>query len=54
MLVEYYKCILVYWENRWLKERPDVVYLYHNEHWKRPKNNEKPLNHKKIENGCYW
>ena len=40
--------------NRWLKERPDVVYLYYNEHWKRPKNNEKPLNHKKIENGCYW
>lgn len=40
--------------NRWLQERPDVVYLYHNEHWKRPKNNEKPLNHKKIENGCYW
>ena len=40
--------------NRWLKERPDIVKLYHNEHWKRPKDNEKPKNCEKVEGACYW
>jgi hypothetical protein len=40
--------------NRWLNERPDIVYLFHNKHWKRPKSKEKPLHYKKVENGCYW
>jgi len=28
--------------------------MYLNEHWSRPKKEEQPLNHKSIENGCYW
>jgi hypothetical protein len=40
--------------NRWLKERPDVVRLYLNEHWSRPKQTEKPSNCETIEGSCYW
>jgi len=39
---------------RWLKERPDIVRLYLNEHWSRPKNSEKPTGFDKVEGGCYW
>ena len=39
---------------RWLKERPDVVRLYLNEHWSRPKEYEKPMGYAKVEDGCYW
>lgn len=39
---------------RWLKERPDVVRMYLNEHWSRPKESERPKNCKNIEGGCYW
>ena len=40
--------------NRWIQERNDVVHLFYNEYWKRPKVSERPLNYGKIENGCYW
>lgn len=40
--------------NRWIKERPDIVKLFYNKHWKRPKMSERPLNYNKVENGCYW
>ena len=39
---------------RWLKERKDVMKLYLNEHWSRPKSTEKPKSAKEIEEGCYW
>ena len=40
--------------NRWIKERPDIVKLYHNKYWKRPKESEKPKNCSKVEGACYW
>ena len=40
--------------NRWLIERKDVIQLYHNEYWIRPKESEKPKEWNKIENACYW
>ena len=39
---------------RWLKERKDVIRLYLNEHWSRPKISEKPKAANEIEEGCYW
>ena len=39
---------------RWLKERPDIVRLYLNKYWSRPKESEKPKNHNNIEGSCYW
>jgi regulator of sigma D len=39
---------------RWLRERKDVMRLYLNEYWSRPKENEKPMSAKDIENNCYW
>jgi hypothetical protein len=40
--------------NRWIKERPDIIKLYHNKYWKRPKPSEKPKNCEKVEGACYW
>tara|TARA_A100001011_G_C14302285_1_gene841378 strand:+ start:759 stop:2531 length:1773 start_codon:yes stop_codon:yes gene_type:complete len=40
--------------NRWLKERPDILRLFMNKHWTRPKEEECPNGHKKVEGGCYW
>ena len=40
--------------NRWIKERPDILKLYHNKHWKRPRMSEKPKNCEKVEGACYW
>ena len=40
--------------SRWLRERPDIVRLYLNEHWSRPKENEKPSNYANVEGSCYW
>ena len=40
--------------NRWIKEMPDIVRLYLNNHWSRPKDEEKPTNHNNIESSCYW
>ena len=39
---------------RWLKERPDIMKLYMNEHWSRPKEEEKPSGFEKVEDSCYW
>jgi hypothetical protein len=39
---------------RWLKERPDVLRLFMNEHWSRPKASERPRNCDQVEGGCYW
>ena len=39
---------------RWIKERPDILRLYLNSHWSRPKESERPKNHTNIEGGCYW
>ena len=40
--------------NRWIVERPDILHLYWNDYWKRPKISERPLQYEKVENGCYW
>ena len=39
---------------RWLRERSDILRLYLNEHWTRPKHEEKPINYENVENSCYW
>tara|TARA_B110000483_G_scaffold240497_1_gene321234 strand:- start:8229 stop:10025 length:1797 start_codon:yes stop_codon:yes gene_type:complete len=39
---------------RWMRERPDVLRAYMNDNWSRPKEHEKPDNHKNIEKNCYW
>ena len=39
---------------RWLRERPEVIKLYMNQYWSRPKTEEKPSNHSNIEGCCYW
>lgn len=39
---------------RWLVERPDVLKLFMNSDWSRPRTDEKPKDCKNIENGCYW
>jgi hypothetical protein len=39
---------------RWFKDRPDIIRLFLNKSWTRPKESEKPANYKGIENGCYW
>lgn len=40
--------------NRWLKERPDILRLFMNKYWTRPKEEECPIGHKGVEGGCYW
>ena len=40
--------------NRWMKERKEIMQLYMTQDWKRPSDDEKPLNHTTIESGCYW
>jgi hypothetical protein len=39
---------------RWLQDEPDIVRLFLNENWTRPKEHERPAGYKTIENGCYW
>lgn len=39
---------------RWVRERPDILRMYLNEHWTRPKTTEKPKNFDKVEGSCYW
>jgi len=39
---------------RWLKERPDVLRLFLNANWTRPKNHEKPEGYQNVEGACYW
>jgi hypothetical protein len=40
--------------NRWIIERPDIVKLFFNEYWSRPKISERPNGHHMVENSCYW
>ena len=40
--------------NRWERERPDIMKLYKNEHWSRPKDEECPDGFNNVENSCYW
>lgn len=39
---------------RWLRERKDIMKLYMNEYWSRPKEEERPSNYKNIEGSSYW
>ena len=39
---------------RWLQERPDVLRLYMNSHWSRPKQTERPKGCEAVEKACYW
>jgi hypothetical protein len=39
---------------RWIRERPDIIKLFKNKYWSRPKIAEKPKNYKNIEDSCYW
>jgi hypothetical protein len=39
---------------RWERERLDILRLYHNEHWSRPKESERPNGFKNVEGSCYW
>lgn len=40
--------------SRWERERADILSLYKNEHWSRPKENERPEGFKNVEASCYW
>ena len=40
--------------NRWIQQRPDIITLFVNSYWKRPKESETPKNSHKVEDGCYW
>jgi hypothetical protein len=40
--------------SRWLRERPDVVRLFLNAAWSRPKESERPRDHANVEGSCYW
>ena len=47
----------MYWGilgTRWFENRPDIIRLFLNKHWSRPKESEKPSNHASIERSCYW
>jgi len=37
-----------------LRERPDMLRMFMNEHWTRPKDEEKPKNFSNVEGSCYW
>jgi len=39
---------------RWLRERKEVMQLYFNKHWSRPKEIEKPKGYKQVEESAYW
>lgn len=39
---------------RWVRDRPDIMRMYMNKHWSRPKENERPKNYKEVEKSCYW
>ena len=39
---------------RWIKERLDVMKLFKNEYWSRPKEEETPKGSQNIESACYW
>jgi hypothetical protein len=39
---------------RWLQERKEILQLYMTKDWKRPSENEKPIQYTNVESGCYW
>lgn len=39
---------------RWVRDRPDIMRMYMNKHWSRPKESERPKNYKDVEKSCYW
>jgi len=39
---------------RWIRETSDIMKLYMNQYWTKPKDNEKPTGYKQIEQSCYW
>ena len=39
---------------RWVRERPEIVKMFLNKEWSRPKESERPANHAGIEGSCYW
>lgn len=39
---------------RWLRERKEVMNLYLNNDWTRPKESERPSNYTNVEGSCYW
>tara|TARA_X000000950_G_scaffold289418_2_gene413182 strand:- start:40713 stop:42347 length:1635 start_codon:yes stop_codon:yes gene_type:complete len=39
---------------RWIRETPDILKIYLNKYWSRPKKNERPNDYDKIEKSCYW
>ena len=40
--------------SRWERERPEIMKLYKNEYWSRPKETEKPSGYQNVESSCYW
>ena len=39
---------------RWMRERHDIMRMFLNKHWSRPKESERPKNFKNVEKSCYW
>jgi len=39
---------------RWQRERSDIMNMYKNSYWSRPKETERPANYENIEDACYW
>ena len=39
---------------RWMRERPDIMRMFLNKYWSRPKESERPKNFKNVEKSCYW
>lgn len=40
--------------SRWERERSDIMTLYKNEYWSRPKEEERPKGYQNVEGSCYW
>jgi len=40
--------------SRWERERPEIMKLYKNSYWSKPKNEERPDGYKNVEGSCYW
>ena len=40
--------------HRWERERPEIMKLYKNEYWSRPKEEERPDGFTNVEESCYW
>lgn len=40
--------------SRWERERAEIMKLYKNEFWSRPKETERPDGFQNVENSCYW